>query len=444
MISISVAGDVLVSSGTSPASRLQYPDHRTCAFLSIDANVPEGRGPESCPGVDGFDFPRLFHNRDAAFQLSVVFLQKKANQAIISWGVLIMRIYFWQNTFAMHQVHCLKALAERNEVRWLVDREIQSDRASQGWSRPEMGRINAATVRPDEVSAILAEAGNETLHVFAPRGAMTGPGLLSNLTGSRKSFALLAEIPCETGFRLVLREWLYRYLAWRCRNARFFVAMGDHGAVWYANRGFKRVFAFGYTVEDSVLPVLPRRDGAYRFVCVAQLIRRKGIDILLRALTGVRGEWTLTCIGRGKDEALLKALSMELKLEARVSWIRTSGNREARQYVADSDTLILASRWDGWGAVVNEAIAEGTRVVVSDMVGAGCLLQLGDVGEVVPVENVPELTAALQRQLNRGVVESDERSARRALHSRVNGPAMPTYFEQIAFRESPAARWTAR
>ena len=46
----------------------------------------------------------------------------------------------------------------------------------------------------------------------------------------------------------------------------------------------------------------------------------------------------------------------------------------ARQVIAQSHALILPSLYDGWGAVVNEALMEGTMVYCSDKCGASVLI----------------------------------------------------------------------
>lgn len=352
-----------------------------------------------------------------------------------------MIIYFWQNMVAMHQVHCLKNFAERHEVHWLVDEELGSDRVGQGWSRPDTGKIRLSTVKPAEVAGILGSAPRDALHVFAPRGCATGPMLLTELNRRGLRYAFIAEKPLNLGFRLWLRGWLYRSLAIKGRRHEFFLAMGETGADWYRNHGFSRARSFGYTVADAITAVIPPSPGPYRFLCAAQLISRKNHAVLLRALSTVSGEWTLECIGRGPLEDELMALSKSLGLADRVTWTRSLPNPGARERISRADTLVLSSAWEGWGAVVNEALAEGTRVVVSDVCGASCLLGLGDVGDAFPSGDAYALADRLRAQMARGRVEPAERMTRRALHGRVNGPAMAIYLEKIAAGENPTVPW---
>ena len=44
---------------------------------------------------------------------------------------------------------------------------------------------------------------------------------------------------------------------------------------------------------------------------------------------------------------------------------------ELPRFFAKADVFVLPSRYDGWGVVVNQAIAAGLPVICSDMVGAG-------------------------------------------------------------------------
>lgn len=352
-----------------------------------------------------------------------------------------MTFYFWQNIIAIHQVHCLQALAEHHEVNWLVDEELDEARVGQGWSRPDTGKIQVRTVKPYEVAGILESAPKDGLHVFAPRGCATGSTLLMELNHRKLRYAFIAEKPLGKGWRLALRGLLYRRLAWQSCRREAFLAMGEVATSWYKSHGFPDAVPFGYTVADSAVLISPPASGAYRFICAAQLIPRKNHRILLRALAKISGEWTLDCIGRGPLAVELKSLSESLGLSSRVTWSESLPNSEAREAVCRADTLVLSSEWEGWGAVVNEALAEGTRVIVSDVCGAACLLGLGDVGDVFATNDIDALADRLRWHMARGRVLAEERLSRRVLHAKVNGRAMAKYFEKIVAGHKPCAPW---
>jgi len=115
-------------------------------------------------------------------------------------------------------------------------------------------------------------------------------------------------------------------------------------------------------------------------VFVGQLIPRKGLDLLLDAFAplfvqkqGVR----LTVVGDGPLSLELKARAAGLGLGEAVSFEGTIPAGEVRARVASHDVLVLPSRWDGWGMVVNEAFSVGVPVIVSDRCGASDLIVNG-------------------------------------------------------------------
>src|SRR5262249_56320903 len=66
-------------------------------------------------------------------------------------------------------------------------------------------------------------------------------------------------------------------------------------------------------------------------------------------------------------------------------------------YFGRSDVFVLPSRHDGWGVVVNQALAAGLPVITSDAVGAGLdLVEDGVNGICVAANDVEPLYRALE------------------------------------------------
>ena len=66
--------------------------------------------------------------------------------------------------------------------------------------------------------------------------------------------------------------------------------------------------------------------------------------------------------------------------------------------IAKYDALVLPSRHDGWGVVVNEALLQGVPVIVSDHVGAKCLVESpGGAGLVFCCDDVNDLMLKIRR-----------------------------------------------
>jgi glycosyltransferase involved in cell wall biosynthesis len=108
------------------------------------------------------------------------------------------------------------------------------------------------------------------------------------------------------------------------------------------------------------------------FICGAEW-PRKGLDILLTATASMPREL------QARLELRVAGLS-ELPVElqgvtgmtpaANVSYLGYLQPDEVRRELACADVLVVASRYDGWAVVVEEAMAEGTPVIASDAVGA--------------------------------------------------------------------------
>lgn len=99
--------------------------------------------------------------------------------------------------------------------------------------------------------------------------------------------------------------------------------------------------------------------------------------------------------------------SLELRaLSSRCEDIRFAGFRNQNQLPRFFDlatVFVLPSKHEAWGLIVNEAMAAGLPVVVSDNIGCVAdIVRNGENGYVYPVGNIAALTAALQAVLQPG------------------------------------------
>ncbi|MDJ0350796.1 glycosyltransferase [Cryobacterium sp. PH29-G1] len=115
----------------------------------------------------------------------------------------------------------------------------------------------------------------------------------------------------------------------------------------------------------------PTDDGVgHRFLFVGRLIALKNVSTILEAFARIAetGD-TLTIVGAGPDRKVLSVLSVELGIEQVVSFLGAVAYVELPELVARCETLVLASTSEVWGLAVNEALAAGLHVVVSDVCG---------------------------------------------------------------------------
>ena len=108
----------------------------------------------------------------------------------------------------------------------------------------------------------------------------------------------------------------------------------------------------------------------HRFLYVGQLIDRKNVATVIQAFKAIKNENdTFTIAGEGSLELGLKMLSRSLGIEESVNFVGHKRKEELGMLYASSNTLILASTNEVWGLVVNEALASGLNVIVSNRCG---------------------------------------------------------------------------
>lgn len=108
------------------------------------------------------------------------------------------------------------------------------------------------------------------------------------------------------------------------------------------------------------------------FLYVGRLAPEKNLDTLLRAFSVYRaqgGKWSLAIVGRGALEGHLKRQSCGLGLEHEVAILGPRDTEGLLPVYAFARCLVLPSLRETWGLVVNEAMASGLPVVVSDRCG---------------------------------------------------------------------------
>lgn len=129
---------------------------------------------------------------------------------------------------------------------------------------------------------------------------------------------------------------------------------------------------------------------------VGRLAPEKGVDVLLRAVTGL--DVTVVLAGAGPEEVRLRA--------AAPAGARFLGNVERDElpaWYAAADVLVLPSLSEPWGMSLNEGAAAGLPLVSTDAAGAAYeLIEDGVNGFRVPAGDVHALRGALERLVSDG------------------------------------------
>jgi len=128
---------------------------------------------------------------------------------------------------------------------------------------------------------------------------------------------------------------------------------------------------------------------------VGQLIRGKGVQLLLRAMARMRTRRTLDVVGAGNLEGRLRALAEKLGLADRVRFRGFQADPQA--WMRAAACVVVPSFWqEPYGLVAAEAVALG-RPVVAFAIG-GLPEACGGKATLVPPGDVAALARALEKE----------------------------------------------
>ncbi|HXR93932.1 MAG TPA: glycosyltransferase family 4 protein [Steroidobacteraceae bacterium] len=168
-------------------------------------------------------------------------------------------------------------------------------------------------------------------------------------------------------------------------------------------------------------------DDSCEILCVANLIPRKGHDLLIEALRDLQHlKWRLTCVGSTtrspQTAAELRCQIDAAGLGARIRMPGELDGAALEQCFGAADLFVLPTRHEGYGMVVAEAVAHGLPVL-GTRTGAIPELVLPEAGRVVPPNDAGALRDALSELLTEPHVLA--RFAKGARAARVRLPRWP-------------------
>lgn len=151
--------------------------------------------------------------------------------------------------------------------------------------------------------------------------------------------------------------------------------------------------------------------GQFVFASIGSLIRRKGFDVLLRALAGEplrRTGAKLVIVGDGEERGALESLARDLGV---ADAVRFTGDLDAAPAIFRdvADAAVLSSHWEGLPLVLLEAGFFGLPCVSTNVGGVSELIEHDRTGLLVPPDDAAALGQAMAR-----VVEQPALAARLA------------------------------
>ena len=144
---------------------------------------------------------------------------------------------------------------------------------------------------------------------------------------------------------------------------------------------------------ESALPEIDSRGEPVDLLYVGQLIRGKGVQLLLEAMARMKAKRTLDIVGTGNMEGELKSIAARLGLLDRV---RFNGfQKDPQGWMRRAACVVVPSFWqEPYGLVAAEAVALGRKVVAFAIGGLPEACQ--GKATLVPPGDVAALAEALE------------------------------------------------
>jgi glycosyltransferase involved in cell wall biosynthesis len=162
------------------------------------------------------------------------------------------------------------------------------------------------------------------------------------------------------------------------------------------NNKVASVHAESFKTRDQVKQSYNLRK--YNFIYVGRLIGVKNLDNLLAAYKALDdSDWGLIVLGDGDEEVKLKKYKSDNNLDG-ICFIEGQPWFDVPKILALADVFVLPSYSEPWGLVVNEAMASGLPVIVSNKCGSAFDAVLEDSnGYTFNPYNVEELTSIFKK-----------------------------------------------
>lgn len=318
-----------------------------------------------------------------------------------------MRLIFWQNCISPHQMPYITELHRNecvDEVVVVASESISDKRRDMGWDYANYGDGTQIILSPtdDIIEELFSKDQSNSVHLFSGlRGFPFVFTAFKKSLGYNVRRGLITERPNTFKFGVAWGKplWLH-WLRWQIQDRQFYkyidyvFAIGEKAQDFFnsLNKDWI-VIPFMYCTKEKEY-IDCSHSGGLSACFVGSLSWWKNVKGLLRAVNTQSEEYSLTLYGDGDMRTELEDYVVKKSL-SRVSFEGKKMQSEIPSLLAHHDILVLPSVYDGWGAVVNEALQQGIYVICSDACGAKDLLKYRRRGLVFKSGSESELSSHL-------------------------------------------------
>ncbi len=176
---------------------------------------------------------------------------------------------------------------------------------------------------------------------------------------------------------LYLSAWFY-YLS--LNKPFYYLAQGSYAQsdIEYLGLFKHKIFNWGYFACTKSNARISANSQKINILWCGRMLKWKKLDVLILAFSRVlrtNKNIFLRMIGDGLEFEKLKRLAKQLLDPDSYDFQPSQSFTSIRKEMSNSDIYVLASNGtEGWGVVLNEAMAEGSAVIASDKAGASKIM----------------------------------------------------------------------
>ena len=331
-----------------------------------------------------------------------------------------MKVVSWHPVLTDHQSYTLDALQQKGDwaLKVYVADLVHVERQAQGWVNRHASTLSPELIpkkRWIKFAIQRLRAHRDAVHLFGSPFEQTKlivVLMLAVALGLRVYLISEPYSPIAVGYLSDKRQYL-NWLKAKLRPLLYGIygvllrhridgvfAISCRAIAQYQRIGIARekIFPFGYFVpyQESACavssPAACSGKTGFKIVFIGNLIARKGLDILIEAVSKLNNNGlslSLDVYGPGDPNQF----SFD-QPAVRYCGLIPFGNSQA--VISEYDILVLPSRYDGWGVVVNEALMAGVPVICSNQVGASAVIEKWQCGSIFASEDLSDLASRLE------------------------------------------------
>lgn len=352
-----------------------------------------------------------------------------------------LNVVWWQNSLSIHQAPVIRSMSSFDGVSCTVisAASLSSLRLAMGWKVPDYGNAEVDVISdPSALLAVADTLGDADIHVFSGIGAYPSLDAVRHHIASKKQHGkiiAMTESWDPRGLKGAARRALLRMrVSPQEPKIDRVLTCGQLARQQLLRAGFPswKLLPYGYFVDRIPITASPSASATPLLVFVGAFVECKAVDLLLSALTGLTHlDWDCLLIGSGPLEPRFRAIASRPALNGRVNFAGNLPNDQVQEILASGSLLILPSRYDGWGTVVNEALVNGTPCIVSSNAGSSDLIRSSLQGEVFLSGSRNGLENCIRNQLDHRVNGQDSRPLMCWCDAHISSIAVASYLKRI-------------